>query len=255
MTSTVDVNALLAGAATNGLITQDTSQALQIIDIGAQIQAGLGFNCDDVVAAEVVLVTMLIDDSGSIRKTGGNAQAVRDGHNMIVDDLLATKQAAQIFVHTRYLNGKVLYPYIALDQVPKMTSKNYDPNGGTPLFEQSLVTLSTVMAKTQQLDDDAIPVRGITVIVTDGEDSTRDRPDLVAKLVADMLATENQIVAGMGIYDGHTDFTAVFRSMGIPDNWIHDPKRDPSPTKGWNLVSQSIARFSQGGSVGGFGTP
>jgi hypothetical protein len=42
-------------------------QALTIADIGAMIQAGLGTPVDDVTASEAVLVTMMPDDSGSIR--------------------------------------------------------------------------------------------------------------------------------------------------------------------------------------------
>jgi len=60
--------------------------------------------CDDVAASEVVLVTMMPDDSGSIA-AAGNARAVRDGHNLVLDALAASKQAGEIFVHTRYLNG------------------------------------------------------------------------------------------------------------------------------------------------------
>ena len=56
---------------------------LDVLDLGAQIQAGLGVEVDDVPAAEVVLVTMMPDDSGSIRFSG-NAEAVRSGHNHVL---------------------------------------------------------------------------------------------------------------------------------------------------------------------------
>ena len=63
---------------------------------------------DDVPASQVLLVTMMPDDSGSIR-FGGNAQRVRDGHNLILEVLSRSKQKEDILAHTRYLNGHVLY--------------------------------------------------------------------------------------------------------------------------------------------------
>ena len=51
-------------------------QALELDDLGPRIQAGLGVDVDDVQASEVVLISMMPDDSGSIRYAG-NDDAVR----------------------------------------------------------------------------------------------------------------------------------------------------------------------------------
>src|SRR5512143_3016248 len=119
---------LLKAAHDEGELSPAAMKALSIPDIGAQIQAGLGITVDDVHASEVVLVTMMPDDSGSIR-FASNAQAVRDGHNLVLDALRGSKQAEGILAHTRYLNGRVLYPYCLLDQAVRMDKHNYDPNG------------------------------------------------------------------------------------------------------------------------------
>ena len=100
-----NINQLLQGAAAQGDLTGPSLQALQLDnDFGAQIQAGMGLTPDDVPSAEVVLVTMMPDDSGSIR-FANNAQAVRDGHNQVLDALGTSKQQADVLVHNRYLNG------------------------------------------------------------------------------------------------------------------------------------------------------
>ena len=239
-------NALLKTAHDEGLLSTASIKVLNVVDLGAQIQAGLGISVDDVAASEVVLVTLMPDDSSSIR-FAGNASAVRDGHNMVLDALGACKQRDDIFVHNRYLNGTVLYPYTPVDQAVRMTSKNYDPSLGTPLYDQTVVLLATVLAKAQEFSDHGVPVRTITLIITDGGDcaSTQAKAKHVRSLVKDMLGAENHIVAAMGISDGSTDFRKVFHEMGIPDEWILTPGNSASEVrKAFQVFSQSAVRAS-----------
>lgn len=263
MSQTMDLNQLFAGAVDTGNMSADALQALQVNDIGNQIQAGLGISVDDVTTSEVTLVTQLIDDSGSIR-FAGNAGAVRNGHNVVLESLKDCKQANGILAHCRYLNGTVLYPYRLIQQAPLMTNANYDPVGGTPLYDQTAVTLGTVVAKVQEFDDNNVPVRAITLIITDGADmgSHRHTPRTIKPLVQDLLTTEMHIVAGMGIHDGSTDFRQIFREMGILDEWILTPGNSEKEIRAaFHLFSQSAIRASQGSAnfgqaaMGGFGTP
>jgi hypothetical protein len=187
------------------------------------------------------------DDSGSIRFSG-NADAVRDGHNLCVEALASSKQKDSILAHTRYLNGFVLYPYRQVALAEKMTKKNYDPSLGTPLYDQAVVLLGTVIAKSQEFAQSGVPVRSVTLIITDGADegSQRARASDVKSIVRDMLASEQHIVAAMGIDDGHTPFRDVFRAMGIEDRWILTPKSDAGEIRrAFRMFSQSAMRASQ----------
>jgi hypothetical protein len=261
--STPDLNQLFQSAQDEGLLSQAAMQALNVIDLGAQIQAGLGINVDDVTASEVVLVTIMPDDSGSIR-FGSNAQAVRGGHNAVLDALSDSPQQDNILIHTRYLNGFVLFPYLPLSQAVRMNTKNYNPNLGTPLYDQTLVLLGTVLAKSQEFADNGVPVRTVTLIITDGADgeSRRANAQDVAAVVQDMLKAENHIIAAMGIDDGYTDFRQVFQAMGIRNEWILTPGNSESEIrKAFQVFSQSVVQVSQAASnfnpsfLGGFGTP
>lgn len=263
MNQTVDLNQLFTGAVDSGSVSIDAMQALNVSDIGAQIQAGLGVNVDDVTTSEVTLVTQLIDDSGSIR-FANNSGAVRNGHNAVLEALKDSKQANGILAHCRYLNGKVLYPFCMIPQAMLMTNANYNPNGGTPLYDQTAITLGTVVAKAQQFEDNSVPVRSVTLIVTDGDDqgSRRHTPKTLRPLIADLQQTEMHIVAGMGIDDGSTDFRKVFRDMGIPDEWILTPgNSDKEIRAAFQLFSQSAVRASQSAAsfgqaaLGAFGSP
>ena len=262
--TTPNVGSLFGAAQDDGELSAQAVQALTITaDIGAQIQAGLGIAPDDVPASQVVLVTMMPDDSGSIR-FGGNAQRVRDGHNLVVEALKRSNQKEEILAHTRYLNGFVLYPYRRIDEAVVMDSHNYDPNLGTPLYDQVAVMLGTVLAKTRQFEDGGVPVRTVSLILTDGADegSVRQSPRSIRAIVDDMLRQEKHIIAAMGIDDGSTDFRKVFADMGLPDRWILTPgNTDQEIRRAFQTFSQSAVKASQGAghfsktAAGGFGNP
>jgi hypothetical protein len=242
MSQTPDLNQLFQSAQAEGILSNDSLQALNVHDIGAQIQAGLGIQVDDVTASEVVLVTIMPDDSGSI-DYGGNSAIVRAGHNTVLDALLNSNQQDNILVHNRYLNGFVLYPYCSVSQAVRMDAQNYNPNQGTPLYDQTVVLLGTVLAKAQEFSDNGVPVRTVTLIISDGADahSHRASAKTVRSLVQDMLRTEN---------------------MGIRDQWILTPGNSQKEIRNaFQVFSQSAVRASQstGGfnqtSLGGFGSP
>lgn len=257
----LDLSQLWQSAEDQGALSPAARAVLDVPDLGARIQEGLGIKVDDVQSSEVVLVTFMPDDSGSIR-FAGHAQLVRDGHNLVLDALAASRQKDTLLCHNRYLNGHVLYPYCPVARAVKMTPQNYDPDKGTPLYDQTVVLLGTVLAKTQELADAGVPARTVTLILTDGADqgSRRAKAGDVRTIVRDMAAAECHIVAAMGIDDGQTPFRDVFRSMGIEDRWILTPDSDAAEIRRAFLVfSQSAVRASQGGAAfsrtaaGGFG--
>jgi hypothetical protein len=142
-----------------------------------------------------------------------------------------------------------------------MSSRNYNPNQGTPLYDQSVALLGTVLAEYQRYADLGVQARTITYIVSDGKDehSVKYGPDEVAIIVRDMQS-EKHIVGAMGIDDGRTDFRKVFGEMGIRDELILTPKNTPSEIrKAFMTASQSAVRASQSAAgfsqtaAGGFG--
>lgn len=255
------VNDLFRAAEDEGALSAEAARVLALSDLGAQIQAGLGVAVDDVRASEVVLLTMMPDDSGSIR-SARNEQVMRDGHNLVLDALSGAKHKDAVLAHTRYLNGHVLFPYCPVAQAVRMDKANYEAIHGTPLYDQAVVLLGTVIAKAQDFAMNGVPVRTVTLILTDGADagSTWAKARDVRALVEDMRRAENHIVAAMGIDDGHTPFRDVFREMGIEDRWILTAKSGAADIRrAFVLFSQSAMRASQGGggfhqaSAGGFG--
>lgn len=264
MSNPTNIQSLFATAAQQNTLSPVTANILQSPDLGAVIQAGLGTSVDDVNSSEVTLVTILLDDSGSIAY-GNNEQVIRDGVNMILDALGATKSKDGILITCAYLNNKApLYPYVPLANAVRLDARNFNANGGTPLYDRTVETFGLVLAKSQEFADAGVSCRSVTVVVTDGADAgSRRRAQDVLPLTKDLLRQETHIICGMGINDGSTDFRKVFAEMGIEAKWTLTPGNSPSEIrKAFAFFSQSAVRASQAApanfsqvQAGGFGSP
>ncbi len=247
----VNVSDLFNNARAEGNLSAASHKALMIPDVSAKINLAMGIPAIDFKGgSEVFLITMLVDDSYSIARAG-NEQVIRDGVNMVRNALMDSKAKKSILMCVRYINGTVVVPYTPIDDVPQLDSSNYVANGGTPLYDMSVVSLGDIVAKSQEFSDRGVPVRSATLIVTDGHDegSVRFRaPEDVRSIMNDVLADESHIVAAMGIQDDlSTDFRDVFTRMGVRDNWILTTSSSPSEMRQkFGTFSQTAVRASQG---------
>jgi acetolactate synthase small subunit len=229
-------------------------------DYAAQIQAGLGtLTPDDVPAAEVVLVTLLVDDSASIR-SAHNEASIRAGHNTVLDALKGSRQGDGIVIHAATLSGAPLYPYVRLADAAPMDARNYQADHPrTPLYDRAVAVLGSVIAQAKTFRDAGTAVRSITLVLTDGADNaSRQTAAGVRSLVDDLARQECHLVVGMGIDDGQTDFAAVFREMGIvevltPGNTAAEIRAACKTfSQSAVRVSQSAAAFAQAAGGGFF---
>lgn len=291
MTSdTASIADLFQSAQNDDVIGQDAFDALQVVDLGTKIGDALGTPADQFQQDEVVLVAVLIDDSGSIRFCG-NTEPVADSHNEVIEALTESKQQDNILFHSRLLSGEIINPFVSIDQAVRLQTGpggNYNPNSGTPLYDETVAFWGTILAKSQEFSDQGVPVRTISLILTDGSDqhSTQfyeyeDDPNIghwrapkkgVNALATDLLRQECHILSGMGVADDdddqyQTDFRTVFQRMGIRDEWIVVVKQAGRSKeefrselrKQCQVFSQSAVRASQSAAsfsqqaVGGFG--
>lgn len=206
----------------SGVLSQESTDALLETGKAARdIGRGLGESSS---ASELLLATLLVDDSPSIRPY---IVEVQRGHSTMLEALVTEQASADVLVHTRALNYSVLSPYQAIGHATRLTETNfssYTLRQGTPLYLQSLLTLGMVVTKAQEEEDRGAKVRTFTLIISDGEDNRSGSIAArhVGAIVTDMLEfSTNHIVAGMGV-GGRIDFRKVFQSMGIPERWIFD---------------------------------
>ncbi len=275
-----------------GELSGQSLDVLTAVDLGATIQAALGTPALDVKSSSTVLLNILIDDSTSIRMCG-NSQILRDcTNNLGLDAVQKAKARDEILVFMRTLNGLLICEYVPIEQAPRLDTHNYNPSGGTPLYDESIVFYATVLAKTKELRDYGITVRSVNLTVSDGHDegSRRSASD-VRPIVRDMLATEQNIIAGLGIDDipkkcercatnlvgspigvtncpncgqpfSRTNFNEVFAEMGLDENWILTPgNTEKEIRQAFQLFSSSASSASKNAASfskvagGGFANP
>ena len=204
-----------------GDLAEDSRQALKAPGIVAAIGRGLG---EQSSADELLLATILVDDSMSIAR---NIDEVRRGHNEMLAALRETTNTAEVRVQTRALNRGILSPYRPIAQAMQLDGRTFSGRllaEQTPLYLQSLITLSTVMVKAREEELRGAKVRTFTLVVTDAEDNKSE--GITAKdvhfVVTDMMELmTNHIVAGMGVGERPetVDFGQIFSNMGIQKRW------------------------------------
>jgi hypothetical protein len=241
---------LLERAYADGELSEESSQALVTAgDIAAEVGRALGAPGG---REKLLLVTILVDDSSSIKSIGG-ADTVRLGHNHCLD-ALSKESGTETLVHTRYLNAGTLSAFSPLDRATRLSSENYRPRAEiTPLHKQAVITLGAVMAKVREERERARQVRAFTLLVTDGADNASGNTTTqdVRSLVRDMLEfSDDHIVAGMGI-GSDAYFRPIFTAMGIPDNWILTSDATPEEiAKVFRRVAKSLQLAAGGGDTG-----
>lgn len=270
MSSVADAQSLFAQAHEDDVLGLEAMQSLgNIPDLGARINDALGVPADQLQSSEVVLVSIMADDSGSI-SASGLTEAIRDGHNAVIEALVDSKSNTAIQFYSRLLNGQLIQSYGPIDSANRLDDVNYNPRLGTPLFDGTIEFLGAVMAKAQEYADNGIPCRTVSLIQTDGFDMhSRSTARNVEPLIRDMRKQETHIVCGFGVEDAHggfgsgtsnvpTTFREVFKSMGIADEWIMEAtKRKPDGSmrtpeefksevrRMFQVFSQSAIRASQ----------
>ena len=255
------------------MLSRATVSTLCAPDVAAAINAAMGVNAADFDAAEVYGMVMVVDDSGSIRNSRLE-DTMRIGVNTVRDSLMGSAARDQILACLKYLNDTrcgrpPIYPWGPLNGLPVLDGHNYQANGGTPLYDETIIAAGVLLAKWREFADQGIPFRGALLVPTDGidEHSSHLISD-VAPVIADLRRYETSFIPMvMGISDGSqsskAEFTRVAREMGFEDKWILTTDNSPSEirrafevaSRASKAASQGAASFSQtaAGGFGGFG--
>ncbi len=200
--------------------------------------SNLGVSVDDIVDSEAVTFHTLLDDSDSIngypqRGIPDNVPNVIEGQKIFLDTLMDAKKKSNIMVAIDCLNnyGNIDLPYTLLVDnagnlaIPYLDTQNYNPRGGTPLYDRAAEAATQMLAKIQQIRQAGLQEKSFLMIISDGADlhSRKYSAQDVKSLVDEILKSETNSVFAIGIDDGNTDFNAVFTSMGVPKDKIWTP--------------------------------
>ncbi len=250
-----DLNTLFDNAQSSGVLGGH-SRGLLSGDLGAMVVAGAaGADLEDIEAAEVTLVTLLVDESSSIEGYG-LTRAVQDGHRELVQALRSSDEADGLMLALWTFHGsrQVVHGYLPVEQAEPLTDARYRPRGCTSLYDAWCEALASNVAYAQQLRDGGAPVRSVVVVITDGEDTaSKRRPADCRSLSRDLLASEQFVLAFVGLGADERAFRRVARDMGVPDDSVLVQGATPKAIREvFQTVSRSAIRASRGRIGGGF---
>jgi len=195
--------------------------------------------------SEVTLVTLLMDDSGSMFPMIQEAIA---GQNEMLSALSKSKQKDSILIGQWAMNmGAPYHSYIPVDKATVFDSQNYVPDNMTPLYDKWYEALAANVAYAQQLRASGTMVRSIAIVLTDGQDnaSRKFRAPDCKRLADDLLNSEQFILAFIGV-GNEADFKTIASKMGFPSGSVLLAQATPSEMrKVFRMLSQSVIRASQ----------
>lgn len=259
---------LVRRAEGRGVLSKQSSAALQDRATERKIEGTLEDAELPEGKSDILFITLQPDDSSSMEFVEDNfrvraalpGEATSKGaliiaHNELIDHFADSPLAPRVWLQTRYLNGKVLNPARPLvadgGVVPAMLdADNYRCDYMTPLFSETIVTLGSVLALTEEMVEDGHRVRTATLILTDGAPDQGERAHLpaLAGLVQDLRNVGDHIVAGMGFAcphigdqprrDSTQSFRETFLRMGIDEQYIFTADSREEILEGFRMFTQ-----------------
>lgn len=126
-------------------------------------------------ADRATVIHFLLDDSGSM---SGWRMPTINGHNVYIDTLRGTDKEVDVTCSLTKFGSRghyyAVYKDVRIDQVPYLTTSNYNPNSGTDIND----ALRKCIADTEQMLSARKDKPNVVIILqTDGEDTPN--PDLI----------------------------------------------------------------------------
>jgi hypothetical protein len=120
--STGTTHSIFQTMADNGELSQIALQTLQIVDYGTQIKDAMGISVDDVQATETTVITVELDDSGSMMPM---ADTVVNGVNNLRQALIESKQGSGILMLLDLFTAGLIVPYTLIKNTPVLDMATY----------------------------------------------------------------------------------------------------------------------------------
>lgn len=175
----------------------------------------VGVPLDQLGSSEVTLAMNIIDMSGSMSPYAADLmQAYNDSYLGAMNNSIA---AADILVSAILFNEnvKLLHGYVGIDDAIRLTATEYDPYGGTALYDAVAGGLTNMVLYAQQLRQSGVMVRCIVIVYSDGEDnSSRQRARDVARTAQELLKQELYTLAYVGFVPGAQKPVMGFNTKG-----------------------------------------
>jgi hypothetical protein len=238
-----DLQSLFGDSQKSGMSHQSVDLMVQNLD-GQTGLGCVGAQVDDLNTDDVTLVVIVMDESSSMSNVRSD---VIDAFNQMTRALNDSKAADSILLSAWTFSNtpKLLFGYTPIDKVKDLTEQEYQPNGATALYDTVLDGFTGLVAYGQDLRNNGIRTRAITVVISDGADNVSQRTAHNVKTVADdLIKQEFYTLAYIGM-GSQASFKQIADSMGFPEVLTIN-NTATEVRKALNMVSASIIRTSTG---------
>jgi hypothetical protein len=208
----------------------------------------LGVGIDDLDCEDVTLAAFVIDMSSSMSSV---RQAVIDSYNKEIHALKSAKTASSILISTTTFSNQpqLLHSYQKIQDVPALTSKTYQPQGCTALYDAVLGVFGDLTSYRTNLSDNGVRSTAMVIVLSDGDDnSSRAKARQVAQESRKLLQEEGIILAYAG-FGAKKNLQTIAQGIGFP-SVLTTSQNAQQIRKVLGQVSASILRTSQGGVAG-----
>ncbi len=236
-----DIHDLFSNANDEGL---DLGASMILVDnLDTVALAGCsGVDIDDINTDDVTLVAAVIDASGSM---SGVERDVIEGFNTMLDTFGGSKQADSILLSAWSFNDspQLHFSYTPAPLVKPLTRAEYNPTGGTALYDTLLYVMAGLVAYGQTLRNNGVRTRCIVIVFSDGDDNgSRAKAHQVRTVSQSLLDQEIYTLAYAGF--GGADLQQIAAEVGFPS--VITAGSSPSEIRRiFKQVSASVIRASQ----------
>jgi hypothetical protein len=212
------------------------SADLLIQNLDGQTGLGcVGAQIDDLNTDDVTLLALVLD-----------ANDVIDAFNAMTRALYDSKARDSIMMSCwAFSNASTLrFSHTLIDSVADLKPDDYEPAGGTALYDAVLDSITGLVAYSQTLRNSGIRPRAVVVVISDGDDNMSSHTAAAVKTVVDdLIKQETYTFAFIGLGDAKT-FRGIAQSMGFP-SILTIGQSASDIRRALNMVSSSVIRTSQ----------
>lgn len=190
-------------------------------------------NIKPINSPSITHLAIAIDSSGSMQS---HRKQVVENFNGIIEALSekAKDLGQELTVSLVTFGGKVetLFSHTPIAKVPKLQLKDFEPGGGTPMFDGALKAMSYLVAK------DGDDVANVLTVLTDGEENESrytSRAEFLAQ-VKEFQKTDRWTVT-FSVPKGYGN--TLSKSFGVPSGNVQE--WDTSTEAGFKAATKSLA--------------
>lgn len=215
----------------------------------ALVQQALVQSVDPSLAtvSDLFLLTVLIDKSGSMNTTD-KINGIIDGQISMLKAFEGSSTIAKAGLRIQQwmfdTQVNLLNGFVPLDSpnLVKLEHSNYNPAGGTALYDTVIAALSTSQAYANKCRQQGFSVRSLLAILSDGEDTASQAEALEAQQAVEEDTQQGGTAVYVGI--GGDDHQVIGQSMGIiPENILLVGNSAKEIRRAFELVSSKSAKI------------